>query len=98
MSEKRAVYLTDLLRPPPPVKRTKTYAVENTGLVWSLTSSNGPIKPVKDKRGVLMLPGTTCEVARLVAELWVHKPEGATTVVHNDGNIANVAANNLSWA
>lgn len=95
MSQK--VSLTDLLKPPPPVRRTKAYAIENTGRVWSLASVGGPIRPTLDRRGTLVLPGTTQEVALLVAEAWVQKPEGATTVVHIDGDRTNVSATNLLW-
>lgn len=91
-------FLTELLRPPPPVRRYKDqYAVEASGAIWTLASPGERIVPNVSRGGKLVIPGTRLEVAYVVATAWIDNPEDATDVVHRDGNRKNVAACNLSW-
>jgi hypothetical protein len=91
-------YLTDLLRPPPPVRRYQDiYAVEENGVIWTLTSPSERVVPVANRKNVLLIPGTRLEVAKVVAAAWLPNPKGATRVVHRDGNPHNVSVTNLAW-
>jgi hypothetical protein len=74
-----------------------TYAVEESGIVWTLTTPSARIVPAVDRNGHLMIPGTNLGVAYIVAMAWLPKPAGSTTVTFKDGNPKNVAVRNLSW-
>ena len=98
MAATGARFLTELLRPPPPVRRYRdTYAVEATGIIWTLASPSERIRPTRSKSGILLIPGTKLEVARVVAETWVPNPSMLADIDHIDGNRFNVAAANLAW-
>lgn len=85
------------LKAPPPVRRFGNYEIECTGVVWKISSSDGPLKPTIGPDGDLYIPNTRTSVARVVAEAWIKKPPGATVVIHLDDNKMNVHASNLRW-
>ena len=91
-------FLTDMLRPPPPVRRFgDAYAVERDGIIWTLTTPSSKIVPAVDRKGHLVIPGTKLGVAYVVAMAWLPKPADNATIFFKDGNPKNVAARNLSW-
>jgi len=86
--------LLAMLRPPPPVKKTDSYIVEESGRIWS-RKSNDIVTGSRQSKGYLQLADGTL-VHRLVAELWVPgKTQDRNEVNHKDGNKHNNAACNL---
>lgn len=80
------------------------YQVSDEGQVRRILKS-GRTKPVKGKEGSKYYVVTLSKngvhksfnLHRLVAEMFVEKPNGATEVNHKDGNKKNNHASNLEW-
>lgn len=90
--------LVSLLRPPPPVRRwSNLFAVEPTGVVWSLDRPGERVRPIVRADGVRVLPGSRTPLSHIVASLWVPNKSGTRRVIHRDGNPGNNAAANLQW-
>ena len=92
------------VREPAPIqyKEYGSYYITPCGKVYS-PKVNAYLKRIyRQDRGYavsLKLKGksTTRFIHRIMAELYLHKPEGATRLVHLDGNKFNNDIDNLQW-
>ena len=80
-----------------PIPDHEDYLVSNHGRIVSLKS--GLMKQSTNSRGyvIVSIDGKSQRLHRLIADVFILKPEGKDLINHIDGNKKNNAVSNLEW-